>query len=225
MTRTMSLTIPSLIPKSQARARSLLPGRTRSEPDDDEFPAENVIDPDEELWARLHILGAGQEPAPMDIPAWGTEQTTIRECQRLMAGHVATYPPRQLTLFGSAGGALQRAGHARQPRTAFAGEARTLSGPCKLFAVAHQSKQPMLLVSTCSTTLAGPDQVKTWPVSTNAQGVQEEHRKVTTQPEVTAIYRKDSGVINCHNHKRQGAMQGGPERCVGHQGRRGAGEQ
>eukprot|EP00899_Mesostigma_viride_P009987 jgi/Mesvir1/18990/Mv18951-RA.1 len=93
MTRTMSLTIPSLIPKSQATEGAVAAAREDSEPDDDEFPAENVIDPDEELWARLHKLGAGQEPAPMDIPTWGTEQTTVRECQRLMAGHVATYPP------------------------------------------------------------------------------------------------------------------------------------
>eukprot|EP00899_Mesostigma_viride_P028281 jgi/Mesvir1/8638/Mv02585-RA.1 len=57
MIRTMSLTIPSLIPKSQTRARSLLPGTSDSEPDDDEFPDENVIDPDEELWARLYKLG------------------------------------------------------------------------------------------------------------------------------------------------------------------------
>eukprot|EP00899_Mesostigma_viride_P019704 jgi/Mesvir1/27735/Mv07430-RA.1 len=63
-----------------------------SEPDDDEFPDENVIDPDEELWARLYKLGNGQEPAPMDLPAWGVEQTTIRE--DLMAGHTTTYPPR-----------------------------------------------------------------------------------------------------------------------------------
>eukprot|EP00899_Mesostigma_viride_P010218 jgi/Mesvir1/19198/Mv25274-RA.1 len=92
----------------------------------------------------------------------------------------------------------------RGSHVAFAGEARTSVGTCNLFTVAHQSKQPMLLVSTCSTTLAGPDQVKTW-LSTNAQGVEEEHRKVTAQREVTAIYRKESGVIDCNNHKRQGA--------------------
>eukprot|EP00899_Mesostigma_viride_P002261 jgi/Mesvir1/12035/Mv00325-RA.1 len=70
-----------------------------------------------------------------------------------------------------------------------------------MFACGHQSKLPLLLAASCSTTLPGKNQVKNW---TTSDGVL--HNITTAQPKVAELYRSYMGVIDHHNALRQGGV-------------------
>ena len=81
----------------------------------------------------------------------------------------------------------------------------TPAGRCEVLGAGHNSKKPVLLISTASTMAPAPDYAKTW-TWTNALGelVKYTIRVPTTM--VHALYHKYFNKVDVHNHLRQGLV-------------------
>jgi hypothetical protein len=77
------------------------------------------------------------------------------------------------------------------------------AGPCTVLAAAHNSKKPVLLVSTASTMLPADDYTKTWTIM-NALGELIKYTIRVPTTLVHALYHRFFGIVDFHNHLRQG---------------------
>ena len=91
----------------------------------------------------------------------------------------------------------------RGERFAFTRNFKAGSRTCEVLAAAHNSKKPVLLVSTASNMLAAADYVKTWTTYDTAGNPQLHEIRVPTT-KVHALYHANFHHVDVHNHLRQG---------------------
>ena len=81
----------------------------------------------------------------------------------------------------------------------------TAGGECTVLAAGHNSKKPVLVVSTASTMLPAPDYAKTWTwINALGEAVKYSIRVPTTK--VHALYHRYFHLVDVHNHLRQGLV-------------------
>ena len=79
------------------------------------------------------------------------------------------------------------------------------TGECTVLAAGHNSKKPVLVVSTAGTMLPATDYTKTWTfVNAIGELVKYTVRVATTM--VHAMYHRYYGIVDTHNHLRQGLV-------------------
>lgn len=76
---------------------------------------------------------------------------------------------------------------------------------CTVLAAGHNSKKPVLVVSTASTMTAADDYTKTWTIF-NAVGEMVKYTIRVATTMVHALYHRYYGVVDVHNHLRQGVV-------------------